>query len=174
MRLGGRFDQDEREVDGAVHWGSMGPKLRHHGSSEFSDLDWIKYISGWTSKIRFQCCMSSNKWKFLTVYSCHSRTHWWESDSAWIVGSRRFSIQLERTLVSQKMFLQLYFNSQVRTHCWRKGEQRWKTNSFSHFSLRCLRTIQKKNNKATTSGNREKNIIEVSGNILRTLSIGLI
>ena len=49
MRLGRHYDQDEREVDGAVHWDSMGPRLRNaflkYGSSEFSDLDWVKYIS---------------------------------------------------------------------------------------------------------------------------------
>ena len=28
MRLVRRYDQDERETDGAVHWKSMGPKLR--------------------------------------------------------------------------------------------------------------------------------------------------
>ena len=26
MRLVRRYDQDERETDGAVHWNSMGPK----------------------------------------------------------------------------------------------------------------------------------------------------
>ena len=35
-RLGRHFDQDEREIDGAVHCDSMGPKLRNaflkHGS----------------------------------------------------------------------------------------------------------------------------------------------
>ena len=41
----------------------MGRELRNaflkHGSSEFSDLDWFKYISWRSSKIRSQCCMSS-------------------------------------------------------------------------------------------------------------------
>ena len=44
----------------------------------------------------------------------------------------------------------------------------------SHISIRCLRTIPKKDDQARTSRNREKNIFEVSGNILRTLSTGLI
>ena len=74
------------------------------------------------------------KWKFLTEYSCHSKTHRWESDSAWIVGSLRYSIQLERIHISHTMFLPLYSNSHVRTRCWRKSEQRWKTNSFLHTS----------------------------------------
>ena len=29
------------------------------GGKDFSDLDWIKYISWGNGKIRFQCCMSS-------------------------------------------------------------------------------------------------------------------
>ena len=45
MRLGRRYDQDDRKVDGAVHWNSTGPRLRNaflkYGSSEFSDLDWL-------------------------------------------------------------------------------------------------------------------------------------
>ena len=43
-------------------------------------------------------------WKFLIVYSCHSWTHWWVSDSVWIVGSRRCSIQLERVDIPQRLF----------------------------------------------------------------------
>ena len=43
MRLGRHSDQDEREVDGAVHWDSMKPRLRNaflmYGSSEFSGLE---------------------------------------------------------------------------------------------------------------------------------------
>ena len=39
MKLKRRYDQDEREVDGVVHWDSMEPRLRNaflkHGSSEF-------------------------------------------------------------------------------------------------------------------------------------------
>ena len=29
MRLGRHYDQDARDVDGAVHWDSMGPRLRN-------------------------------------------------------------------------------------------------------------------------------------------------
>ena len=44
MRSGRRYDQDERETDGAVHWNSMGLKLRRAfqkaGGQKFSDSDW--------------------------------------------------------------------------------------------------------------------------------------
>ena len=43
MRLARRYGQDERETDGAVHWNSMGPKLRRAfqkaGGQKFSDSD---------------------------------------------------------------------------------------------------------------------------------------
>ena len=49
MRLECRRDQEEREVDGAVHWDSMGRQLRDaflkRGEEDFSDLVWIKCIS---------------------------------------------------------------------------------------------------------------------------------
>ena len=32
------------------------------------------------------------------VYSCHSKTHWWEFFSAWVDGLRPYSIQMERIL----------------------------------------------------------------------------
>ena len=48
MRLVRHYDQDERETDGAVHWGSMGPKLRKAfqkaGGQKFSDSDGLQYI----------------------------------------------------------------------------------------------------------------------------------
>ena len=48
MRVVCRYDQDERETDGAVHWNSMGPKLRKAfqkaGGRKFSGSDWLQYI----------------------------------------------------------------------------------------------------------------------------------
>ena len=55
-------------------------------------------------------------------------------DNARAVGSRRHSIQLERFHFSQRKFFRSYFNSQVRTRCWRKNKKRWKTNSFLRTS----------------------------------------
>ena len=57
-----------------------------------------------------------------------------EIDSAWIAGSRRYSMQLARVHISNRKFFRLYFNSQVRTRCWRKNKQTWTTNSFLRTS----------------------------------------
>ena len=63
MRLVPRYDQDERETDGAVHWKSMGPKLRRAfqkaGGRNFSDSDWLQQIYEGSNKTRFQYCMNS-------------------------------------------------------------------------------------------------------------------
>ena len=48
IRLLRRSDQNERETDGAVHWNSMGPKLRRAfqkvGGQNFSDSDRLPYF----------------------------------------------------------------------------------------------------------------------------------
>ena len=53
MRLVRRYDQDGREIDGAVHWNSMGPKLRNafqkHGGKD-SDTDWLQLMYHGSSK----------------------------------------------------------------------------------------------------------------------------
>ena len=63
MRLVRRYDQDERETDGAVHWNSMVPKLRKalqkSGGRKFSDTHWLQHIYQGSNKLRFQCCMNS-------------------------------------------------------------------------------------------------------------------
>ena len=95
--------------------------------------------------------------------------------SAWNFGPRHYSIQLERIHISRRKFFRLYFNSQVRTRSWKKNKQRWKTNSFLRTSQSDVwEWSRRRMAKATTSRNREKNIIEASGNILRTLSAGFI
>ena len=40
----------------------------------------LQHIYEGSNKMRFQCCMNSIK--KLVENSCHSRTHWWESESA--------------------------------------------------------------------------------------------
>ena len=84
MRLVRRYDHDGGEIDGAVHWNSMGPKLRKaflkNGNAEFSDHDWLQYIYSGSSKIRFPVLREFSK--FFIVCSCHSRTHWWKFNSA--------------------------------------------------------------------------------------------
>ena len=63
MRLVRHYDQDEREIDGAVHLDSVGPKLRKalqkSGDRKFSDTDWLEHIYEGSNKMRFQYCMNS-------------------------------------------------------------------------------------------------------------------
>ena len=63
MRLVRRFDQDERETDGAVGWNSVGPKLleafQKARGRTISDTDWLQRIYEGSNKMRFQYCMNS-------------------------------------------------------------------------------------------------------------------
>ena len=63
MKLEGYYDPDERETDGAVHWKSLGPKLRFAfrkgGGCDFSDSDWLQHIYKGSNKTRFQHCKNS-------------------------------------------------------------------------------------------------------------------
>ena len=63
MRVQCCDDQDEREMDGAVHWNSMDPKLRNafqkYGGREFLDTDWLQHLFHGSSKMRFQYCVNS-------------------------------------------------------------------------------------------------------------------
>ena len=63
MRWARHYDQHERETDGAVHWKSMGPKLRtaflKAGEQKFSDSDWLQYINKGCNNTRYQCCKNS-------------------------------------------------------------------------------------------------------------------
>ena len=118
----------------------------------------------------FQCCMSSRE-KFLVVHPCHSRTYRWESDSAWIARSRRYSIQLVRIDISQMKFFQLYFNSRVRTRCWRMNKQRWSANSFLPTSQSDIwdgtrRNIDKRRLHETKNGTLPKQVETFSGRCL--------
>ena len=65
VRVVRRYDQDERETHGAVHWNSVVPKLRKafqkSGGRKFSDTDWPQYFFERSNKMRFQYCMNSNK-----------------------------------------------------------------------------------------------------------------
>ena len=128
----------------------------------------IKYISCGSRKIRFLCCMSSKVQEFLIVHSCHSRTHRWKIDSAWIAGSRRYSIQLERVHISQRKFFRLFLNSQARTRCWRKNKQRWTTNSFLRTSQSDIwdctrRSIDKRRLHETKNGTLSMQVETFSG-----------
>ena len=63
MRLVRHFDQKDRGTDGAVHWKSMGPKLRKAfqkaGGQQFSDSDWLQFFYKGSDKTRLQYCKNS-------------------------------------------------------------------------------------------------------------------
>ena len=48
MRLLRRYDQEERETDGTVHWDTINPKLLrgfgYQGTRHFSEQDWLQDI----------------------------------------------------------------------------------------------------------------------------------
>ena len=77
MRLVRHYDQDDRETDGAVHWNSMGPKLRKAfqkaRGQTFSDSDWVQYIFEGRNKTRFQYCKNSRN--VLLYIRAIKRTH---------------------------------------------------------------------------------------------------
>ena len=103
--------------------------------------------------------------EFPTENPCHSRTHWWESDGAWVDGSCRYSVQME-------MFFSCYFDPQIRTNRWRTRKVKKEDRpSSSHLSTRSG-TVQSKKNQAMLCQNRETYTITVSGQIPRTPSIG--
>ena len=148
MRLGRRHDQDGREVDGAAQLGFGGTKIAKCVPEVWkfrilvSGLDWMKHTiwgSQGSHKIRFQCCMSSkakNSSLYIRAIPGHTGGKLIASELLGHVAipSRRYSIQLERVHISQRKFFRLYFNSHVRTRCWRKNKQRWTTNSFLRTS----------------------------------------
>ena len=78
VRLVLRFDQDERETDGAVHWNSMGLKLRNafqkSGGRKFSDVDWLQHIFQGSSKMRFKYCQNSPPNCFLYIRAIQGHT----------------------------------------------------------------------------------------------------
>ena len=63
MRLVLHYDHDEREPYGAVHWKSMGPKLRQAfqkiGGHKLSDSDWLQHVYKGSNTTRFQYCKNS-------------------------------------------------------------------------------------------------------------------
>ena len=65
MRLVRRYDQDERQTNGAVHWNSLVTKLRKafqkSEGRKFSDTHWLQHIYEGSNKMRFQYCMNSKK-----------------------------------------------------------------------------------------------------------------
>ena len=117
--------QDEREMDGAVRWDSIVPKLlrtfwRQRSTRIFRNGLASTHLWREHDKVRVLWKFQ----KFLDLHPCDSRTHWWEHDSTRIDGSCCNSIQMERILIPPMMFVQRAIDPQVRTHRWRMRESK--------------------------------------------------
>ena len=77
MRLVRRYDQHERETDGAVHWKSMGPELRKAfqttGGHKFSGCDWLQHIYKESKQTRFLYCKNSRD-ILMYIRACQGHT----------------------------------------------------------------------------------------------------
>ena len=95
-------DLQERESDGAIHWKSMGPKLRHAFRKErgdtFSETDWINHCWKESNKTRFQYCKN--------VIAPE------------IDGSCRSPIQMERIPISPRTFISYKVHPRRGNHRW--------------------------------------------------------
>ena len=96
---------------------------------------------------RTQIGFSSTAWISKIPY-CTFVPHWWETDSAWVDGSHRYSFQMERILVSSRTFHSSLEDEKAKT------EDR---PSSSHFSTRSG-TIQTKNLAMTCQENDKSTV----------------
>ena len=119
MRLERHCDQNEGETDGAVHWKSMGPKMRQAfqkvGGQEFSDSDWIQHIYRGSGKTRFQCCKNSQD-----VLLCIRAIHGGNVIALEQTGHVAIPLKWKEVLFHSRMLLWCHFNPHVRTDRWRK------------------------------------------------------
>ena len=157
MRLVRHYDQDERETDGAVHWNSMGPKLRKAfekaGGHKFSDNDWLQKIYKGSNKTRFRYCKNSRD---VLLYIRAIQGHTGGNVIApELMGHVAIPYKMERIPVSSRM-LWCHFNPQIRTHRRRTRKQRRKTDHLLRHLSTHAGTIQTNKNQAMTSRSREK------------------
>ena len=125
MRLVRRYDQDERETDGAVHWNSMGPNLRKAfekaGGHKLSDPDWLQKMYKGSNKTRFRYCKNSRD---VLVYNRAIQGHTGGNVIApELMGHVAIPYKMERIPVSSRM-LWCHFNLQIRTH--RRRTRKWR------------------------------------------------
>ena len=171
MRLVRRYDQDERETDGAVQEfdGSKTSKSISEGRRaqilglRLASTHFMKEVTRRGSSIAWIP-------KNLVVFSCHSRTHWWEYDSARVDGSPRYSIQMERILVSSRMLFWCHFNPQIRTHRWRTRKQGRKTHHLLHTPQPFRGQSRRRRTQRWPLKAEKKCTITVSGQTVRTPS----
>ena len=137
MRLVRRYDQDERETDGAVHWNTMSPKLlkafEDKGARKFSDMEWLQHIYEGSNKTRIEYCESSKKsLVFFRAIQGHTGGNMTAPE---VDGSRRYSIQLEKVCVSHGG-CSFNINSILETGLIAGGgeSKEWKTNNLLYTS----------------------------------------
>ena len=130
MRLVRHYDQNERKTDGAVHWKSMGPKLRQAfhkiGGHKFSDSDFAPAYpqskqQKWVSNI---AKIPKTSYGIFALFKDTLVGTW--LPLSWCVTSLFHR--------NEKNSCWCHFNPQVGTDSWRKREQRGTTNHLHHTS----------------------------------------
>ena len=84
MRLVRHDDQDEREVDGAVHWNTISPKLMR-AFGDKGARDFFRRRIGFNTIMKEVTRRVSSTARIPSipdVHSCNSRTHCWGYDGA--------------------------------------------------------------------------------------------
>ena len=132
----------------------MGPKLRKAfqkaGGRKFSDSDWLQYIYEGSNKTRFQYCKNSKN-VLLYIRAIQGHTGGKVVAPEFVRSRRLFhTIGKNACFTKDVLIVALHFSSQ--DSLLEEGRADMENNqSSSHLSIRCLRTIQKKNNQETTS-----------------------
>ena len=160
MRLVRRYDLDERETDGAVHWNSMNPTLRKH----------FRRLEGNNSRTLIGCMNSRNV--LLYIRAILGRTGG-NLIAPELMGHVAIPYTRKEFLFHRGCSFDVHFNPHIRTDRWRTGNQSRKTDHLLHLSTHSG-TIQMKKNLAMTSPSREKYTITTGGKLVRTPSTGSI
>ena len=175
MRFVRRYDQGEREPDGAVHWNSVGPKLRQafqkSGGRKFSDTDWLQHMCEGSNKMRFQYCMNSKK-IFLYVRAIQGHTGGNLTAPEWM-GHVAIPCEWREFLFHRVCSFDVTSILKSGLIAGGRESKEGRQPSSSHLSTRSG-TIQTKKHPAMTYQNREKYTVTVRGKILRTPSTGSI
>ena len=153
----------------AVHWKSMGPKLR----KPFQE-SWRTQILGlwlapaylhrkWQNLVPVLQKMPETSYCIFVLFK-DTLVGMWLRLSWWVMSLSHSNGK--GILVSSRMLLSCHFNPQVVTYCWRKRKQRRKGKpSSSHLSIHSG-TIQTTKNLATVYRSREKYTTTASGSLV--------
>ena len=141
------------------------------GGREFSDTDWLLHIYHGTSKMRFQKLHEFSK--FLILYSCHPRTHWWAFLIApELMGHVAIPYKWKVFLFHRGCSFNCTSILQSGLVAGGRKKQRRKTGRSPHALSIHLGTIQMKNILPMTCRYREKYAITISGKLCKTAFIG--